>query len=151
MRRNARTGTPARGQALVEFALVAPIFFLMLFLIIEGARFIFFYEVLNNATREGARYAIVHGANSALPSGPMPPGRESEPTDFNGDNVKQRVAATAFGIAGEGTLFVPDPVWTVNNGRGQYVTVTVVYEYQPVLPLLPPITINAESTLVVNN
>ncbi len=53
-----------RGQALVEFALVAPIFFLILFAIIEGGRFILYYETLNNATREGARYAIVNGANS---------------------------------------------------------------------------------------
>src|SRR5690242_12105624 len=66
-----------RGQAMVEFALVAPIFFLLLFAIIEGGRFIFYYETLNNATREGARYAIVHGSNAkcpAGPSGPMPPG-----------------------------------------------------------------------------
>src|SRR5947208_1304045 len=48
-----------RAQALVEFAMVAPIFFVLLFGIIEGGRFIFYYETLNNATREGARYAIV--------------------------------------------------------------------------------------------
>ena len=52
-----------RGQALVEFALVAPMFFLLLLGIIEAGRFIFYYEVLHNATREGARYAIVNGAN----------------------------------------------------------------------------------------
>ena len=49
---------------MVEFALVAPLFFLLLFGIIEAGRFIFYYETLNNATREGARYAIVNGANS---------------------------------------------------------------------------------------
>ena len=52
------------AQALVEFALVAPIFFLLLFAIIEGGRFMMYYQTLNNATREGARYAIVHGSNS---------------------------------------------------------------------------------------
>ena len=44
---------------------------------IEGGRFILYYETLNNATREGARYAIVNGANalctaSSGPTGPMP-------------------------------------------------------------------------------
>ena len=64
-----------RGQALVEFALVAPMFFLVLFAIIEAGRFIFYYETLNNATREGARYAIVNGANSlGCPTGPAAPG-----------------------------------------------------------------------------
>ena len=58
------------GQALVEFSLVAPLFFLLLLAVIEGGRFIFYYEILHNATREGARYAIVHGANSYCPSGP---------------------------------------------------------------------------------
>ena len=60
----------SRGQALAEFALVAPVFFLLLFSIIEGGRFIFYYETLNNATREGARYAIVHGMNSFDCTGP---------------------------------------------------------------------------------
>lgn len=57
----------SRGQALVEVALVIP-FFLVLFLgIVEVGRFVFYYEMVNNATREGARYAIVHGANSSTP------------------------------------------------------------------------------------
>ena len=65
---------PVAGQAMVEFALVAPMFFLLLFGIIEAGRFIFYYETLNNATREGARYAIVNGANTlGCPSGPPAP------------------------------------------------------------------------------
>ena len=63
---------------MVEFALVAPLFFLLLFGIIEAGRFIFYYETLNNATREGARYAIVNGANTlGCPSGPAAPGTTS--------------------------------------------------------------------------
>ena len=46
--------------------IVAPMFFLLLFGIIEVGRFIFYYEVLSNATREGARYAIVNGSSSCL-------------------------------------------------------------------------------------
>ena len=53
-----------RGQSLAEFALIAPLFFMLLFGIIEGGRFIFYYETLSNATREGARYAIVNGERS---------------------------------------------------------------------------------------
>src|SRR5436190_19629265 len=52
-----------RGQALVEFAFVAPIFFLLLFAIIDFGRYVYYVQVLDNAAREGARYAIVHGAN----------------------------------------------------------------------------------------
>ena len=65
----------SHAQALVEFALVVPWFFLLLFGIIEAGQFIFYYETLSNATREGARYAIVNGANTlGCPSGPPAPG-----------------------------------------------------------------------------
>lgn len=153
---------PARvGQALVEFAMVAPIFFLLLFGIIEGGRFILYYETLNNATREGARYAIVHGSNSNCPSGPMPPG-DPAPLgcyDPTGAKVVQQVKNTAFGVLGSGVVvttqwdpdaFVPPGL---GNGRDSDVTVTASYTYSTLIPLvpLPPITITAESRLVINN
>jgi hypothetical protein len=138
---------------LVEFALVAPIFFLLLFAIIEGGRFIFFYQALNNATREGARYAIVHGSNSSCPSGPMPPG-EPDPTgcyDGAGDNVRQRVKDAAFGILGPAVDV--DPAWgPLGNGREADVNVIASYTYQTLVPIpFPSITLTAESTLVINN
>jgi Flp pilus assembly protein TadG len=145
------------GQALVEFALVAPIFFMLLFGIIEGGRFIFYYETLNNATREGARYAIVHGSNSRCPSGPMPPG---DPTplgcyDPSGAKVVQQVKDTAFGVLGSGVVVTPD--WPnppgLGNGRDADVSVRATYTYAPLLGLVPfpPISITAESKLVINN
>src|SRR5262245_63982542 len=71
--RNARRRR-SRAQALVEFALVSPIFFLLLFGIIDFGRYVYYVQILNNAAREGARYAIVHGGNSLAPSGPAAPG-----------------------------------------------------------------------------
>jgi Flp pilus assembly protein TadG len=49
-----------RAASLVEFAVVAPVFFLVLFGIMEYARFLFTVQMLNNAAREGARYAAVN-------------------------------------------------------------------------------------------
>jgi hypothetical protein len=140
-----------RGQALVEFALVAPMFFLLLFGIIEAGRFIFYYEVLNNATREGARYAIVNGANTlGCPTGPPAPG--STACDPTGNDVATRVRNAAFGALSPISV---TPTWSnpANNGRGATVTVSASYTYHPIVPLvpLPPITISAESSLVVNN
>src|SRR5688572_18556354 len=48
-----------RGQALVEFALVIPIFLLILFGILDLGRAVYAYATLNNAAREGARVAVV--------------------------------------------------------------------------------------------
>jgi hypothetical protein len=140
-----------RGQALVEFALVAPIFFLLLFMIIEGGRFVFFYEVLNNATREGARYAIIHGSNAAdgCPSGPMPGGAPS--CDLPGDKVKAAVVDSAFRIASSGSFDSLDVAWPLTNARGNPVTVRATFSYDAIMPLLPAIPITSESTLVINN
>lgn len=49
-----------RGTSAVEFACVAPVFFLVLLGILEYARFLFVVQMLNNAAREGARYAAVN-------------------------------------------------------------------------------------------
>jgi len=143
----------SRGQAMVEFALVAPLFFLLVFAIIEAGRFILYYETLSNATREGARYAIVHGSNSYCPSGPMPPG-VNPPACYDelGDNVVQRVEDTAFGLLGTGVAVTP--TWgPLGNGREAEVNVAASYTYRALVPLvpLPDITISAESTLVINN
>lgn len=48
-----------RGQALVEFALVFPVFMLLLFGLFEGARFVYTNNALSQAAREGARLAAV--------------------------------------------------------------------------------------------
>lgn len=141
-----------RGQALVEFALLAPVFFLVLFAIIEAGRFMFYYEILNNATREGARYAIVNGANSLVcPTGPAADG--SIPCDEDGSDVDDRVRDAAFGALGVGVAV--DAEWSnpADNSRGATVRVWATYTYTSLVPLvpLPPITVEAESSLVVNN
>jgi Flp pilus assembly protein TadG len=140
-----------RGQALVEFALVVPMFLLLLFVIIEGGRFILYYETLNNATREGARYAIVNGANTiGCPSGP--PALGSSACDVSGNNVITRVSSAAFGVLGSGVTVTPTWHDPADNGRGSTVTVTATYTYTTIIPVpLPPITVSAESSLVINN
>jgi hypothetical protein len=150
-----------RGQAMVEFAMVAPMFFLLLFGIVEAGRFVFYYETLSHATREGARYAIVNGANTlGCPTGPPAPG--SSACDAPGNNVITRVRQAATGMPGTGISVERCWWYTVcdfathgdgDNGRGASVTVAASYTYRSLIPLvpLPPITVTAESSLVVNN
>jgi Flp pilus assembly protein TadG len=56
-KRGLRTRTP--GQALVEFALVIPFFLLMLFGIIDMARFVYDSNSLNEVAREAARQGTI--------------------------------------------------------------------------------------------
>ncbi len=142
----------------MEFAIVAPVFFMLLFGIIEAGRFILFYETLNNATREGTRYAIVNGANSlTCPTGPPAP--NSTPCDVAGNDVRQRVSrrgirrARGRGHGHPAMVPVRRRTCLANNGRGMTVTVDATYTYHALVPLvpLPPITITARSSLVINN
>lgn len=145
-----RSPDRSRGQALVEFALIAPIFFLLLLAIIEGGRYIILSQTLSSATRDGARFAIVNGSNSLVcPQGPMQVGWAC---DASGELVKKRVRDGAFGLLGNGVTVTPQWLDTYNN-RDMRVRVAASYTYTTLIPLvpLPAITITAESTLVINN
>ena len=48
-----------RGQTLVEFALILPIFLLMMLGILDLGRAVYAYHTINNAAREAVRVAIV--------------------------------------------------------------------------------------------
>jgi Flp pilus assembly protein TadG len=50
---------PIKGQSLVEFALIFPIFFFLVTGLFDLGRAVFAYATMNNAAREGTRYAIV--------------------------------------------------------------------------------------------
>ena len=144
-----RGGSRSRGQALVEFALVAPIFFLILFATIDFGRYVYYVQILNNAAREGTRYAIVHGDRSLSPVGPT----EDDPT------VAGIVRNYAIGVIGDSTTFDVHSSWQQENpldpprnDRGARVTVEVTYAFHSVIPLvpIPPITVKGASTLVIN-
>jgi Flp pilus assembly protein TadG len=53
-----------RGAAAVEFAVVAPIFLLLFFGMIEYGRMVMVQQVLTNASREGARCAVLDGSTN---------------------------------------------------------------------------------------
>ena len=165
-----------RGQAMVEFALVAPLFFLLLFSIIEFGRAVYYIQMLNNAAREGARYAIVHGGpgwRTGCASGPFPATpayANAIVCDPTGDRVVAANKSAAIAIIdASANDFQVHVLWCANdgdiadcpgtdgdgdNGRNQTVKVSVTYTFQPmiagVVPL-PTFTMTGGSTLVINN
>ncbi len=52
-----------RGAAAVEFAIIAPVFFLMILGMIEMGRAVMVQQIITNASREGARLAVLPGAS----------------------------------------------------------------------------------------
>lgn len=103
-----------RGQELLEYALVLPIFLLMVFGIIDLARAAYYYSALQNAAREGARFAIVHT--------PGETGIDAM--------IAERVRNYAVGLD-PADMDVPAPIWTDDTVR-----VIARYSFDPVTPLL---------------
>ena len=107
MSRMRRDGT--KGQALVEFALILPIFILVLAGIFDGARAIYAYNTISNAARAGAREAVVN----------------QTPSDIRGV-AKQ--AGVALGMSDANVQLAPCSVKDCEYG------VTVTYQFVPVVP-----------------
>lgn len=81
-----RRRAPERGQTLVEFALVAPLFIVVLTGIIIFGLGVFYQQQLTNAAREAARYAAIHSATAQCPTTSwITPALNRLPNDFDLD------------------------------------------------------------------
>ena len=103
----------SRGQSLVEFALILPLFMLIVLGIFDLGRVIYAYSALHNAAREGARYGAVHPCD-----------------DVGIETMAQNMAA---GL-GEG-ITVNSSIVDV-GGTPSRIQVQVVFQFRTVTPLI---------------
>lgn len=101
-----------RGAAVVEFAIVAPLFILLLFGMIEFGRMIMVQQVLTNASREGARRAIIEGSTQT--------------------EVETQVNNYLAGTTVSGATVTVEPTNLTNLGFGDPVTVSVSVPFNAV-------------------
>ncbi len=121
-----RFGTEERAQSLVEFALVLPIFLLIVTGIFDVARAVWQENSLAYAAREGTRYAIVHGASGNPIVGPC--SSCLNPATNNLGNVINAVTSNAVGVYNiDVTIDYPDG----SNNRNQRVTVDATAPFVP--------------------
>lgn len=121
-----------RGATAVEFAVVAPVFFLLVFGMIEYGRMVMVQQVITNASREGCRRAVLDGATV---------------TDVN-DAVNNYL--TSAGIKDATITITPNP--PTNAGFGQPVTVVVSIAFNKVSWLPSPMFLggsNLKATTVM--
>lgn len=125
MRRRSR-----RGQALVEWALLLPVFILLLVGLLDVGRAIYAYNTVANSARYAARVAIV-----------------------NQDETTVVAAAIKEGVALGLTSADVSCTGCVSGGasavEGTSISITVTYDYEPATPLIgslfdPKITSTAE-------
>ena len=65
IRRLAAISVPRRGTALVEFAVVLPLLFMLVFGIVEVGRAVTVQQIIVNGAREGARAAVMPKATDS--------------------------------------------------------------------------------------
>jgi len=120
------------GQTMVEFALAASLFLLMLFATIEMAQTVLAYNSLCFAAREAARYAMVHGPNSANPA-----------TTAQIQQVAINAAPSLTLNAGNISVSWPADS---NLPLQQDAQVQISYNYKLQIPFLPTVTLKFVST-----
>lgn len=138
------TGRSARGQGLIEFALIVPVLMLMVLLGLDFGRVFFGWVGLANATRIGANFAASH------PTAWSSPG-----------NAAHRASYEAQILADAGALnctlpgAIPAPVFS-GTGLGGSAEVTLSCEFTLLTPVVSQIlggtiTIRAESIFPVRS
>ena len=165
-----------RGQAMVEFALVIPVFILLMVALFDFGRVIWVNDTLASAAREAVRFAIVHGGSetTSCPVGPpavtaiIPAASQSCPYPSPSRQAIKDVANKwAAGTSADVTVSVCYGVVTTcsgdtdqavtpapTNARGTRVTVTVTSVVELSIPSLvgfDGFSLQASSTMLVNN
>jgi Flp pilus assembly protein TadG len=107
-----------KGAAAVEFAVVAPVFVLLVFGMIEYGRMVMVQQVITNASREGARRAILDGVSAS--------------------DVQTTVTTYLTNGTVTGATITLDPANPSSASAGQPVTVTVSVPYTAVSWLPSP-------------
>jgi len=119
----------ARGegaQSLVEFAIMLPLFLLLVTGIFDLARAVWQENSLAYAVREGTRYAIVHGSAGSPIVGPC--SVCLNPVSNNLGNVVDAVTSNAIGVSNiDVTVDYPDG----DNQRNHRVTVDATAPFVP--------------------
>lgn len=137
---------------MVEFALIALVYFSITFAIFDAGRFIYNYNLLANAVRDGVRWTAVRGnttllANSfvskhdiqlkisAFSQDLVPPTDIDCDPETNSDcdtpGVIIKIKSSPDQVCSEN-----DCPWTEANAKpGSYVQVIAQMEFQPIIPL----------------
>ena len=120
------------GQATLEILVSLMVAFSAVFWLFELCMFTYTCSVLNEATQEGVRYAIVHGIDSTLCSGP-----DTACTDQTPYSNVQAVVTAAASASLHNLSAMTITVTYANSTAaiGNPVAVTVAYTYVPYLNL----------------
>ncbi len=113
-----------KGQGLAEFGLLLPVFLLAVMMIVDIGRAVYYYSVIYNAAREGARFGVID--QNLVPNDP-----------------EVRAAAMSLGGGFLNSTDILTQVITVvgpSNQDYQAIEVRVSYEFKAATPFLGQLT-----------
>lgn len=143
MRGILRRGGDASGQGLVEFALAAPVVFLILLALFDGGRVVFINNEMSEAAREGARWGAVQGRAAAELAGS---------NNAVTDTVRSRMVVTPAPAV---TMSCADPRGSVDDcDSGELLSVQVTSSVKAITPIisdiLGPLELRSESQMTIH-
>jgi Flp pilus assembly protein TadG len=152
----------------VEFAIVAPITFLLILGLIVGGLGVFRYQETSHLAREATRYASTHGGQYQLDGMPAKTGvhavltnedirayvaTKSVALDPNYVTVKISYSAPAAIVPNNIPTYLNTDPALVPPGQKEYqnyVTVTVTYQWMPEVFMAGPVYLTSTSTIAMS-
>ncbi|WP_248289479.1 TadE family protein [Thalassotalea sp. Y01] len=128
-----------RGLAAIEFTLILPLLLFFTFVVAEFSRLLYQYNALNHITRDALRFAINDARDGSTGT--------VTTTDIAAES---RTIAMYGGVSSGGVLLpslaADDFVFTDAVGiDGEYITLTVTYEWQPLIFTQLPLFVSGNS------
>ena len=131
-----------KGQSLIEFALLIPIMILLITVFLDLGRAVYYYIALNNAVREGTRFAIVY-------QGLVQDFDENDTDNIVYQEIVSKVEEYSIGLNSSNMIITCDLDDPPKN-----ITVHGIYVFNPVTPGLElivgsgnTISLNTEATM----
>jgi hypothetical protein len=140
-----------KGQGLVEFALILPVFLMLIMGIVEFGRLMITYSGVASASREAARYGASVGTNAS---------GVQHFRDCTGIRDEARRVAPLAPLADSDIVIEYDNPATgfhtsacppVQLALGDRIVVTVTFTFEPIVPLinLPPLPLQSTTARTV--
>jgi Flp pilus assembly protein TadG len=152
----------------VEFAVVAPVTFLILLGLVVGGLGVFRYQEVAHLAREATRYASTHGGDYQLEG---MPGTTGVPAVFSNADIQAYLAGKTVALdstklavniswSAPATIvplnlpiyLIVDPTIPPSQQKVErnYVTVTVTYQWMPEVFLVGPINLTSTSKIAMS-
>lgn len=140
------------GQALVEFALVFPIFALLMLGLVDIGRYVYVSNTVNEGAREGARVGSVSGFTQDCPGVTS---RAQCIQQVAVGRMASLPSTTVLSTCVHSTGIGPESLPADNCGPGDTLTVTLSTPFSFFTPLIGSLigspTLTGQATITVNN